>query len=169
MKFLKSLSLILMFVLLYPQLTVAATINVFFAGGQSNAKQPWVDSIESTLTTSGAYQNVLVVNSAHPGNWLSQWYTDTANANYSYDFYNANGTGLLESSLNEIEQAGDTFVFTGLFWFQGEGDTGAQSAIDLYGSRFLAMLEQLSNDINGDVIRSVDFTMVIIDANPAYE
>ena len=150
--------------------SASTTINVFFAGGQSNAKQPWADSIGKTLSASGAYSNVLIVNSMHPGDWLYEWYyQDAPNYNYDADFYNIGGTGVLESSFNEIELAGDTFVFTGLFWFQGEGDTGAQSAIDLYESRFLGMLDQLYSDVNGEQNGSIDFTMAVIDANPIYE
>lgn len=101
---------------------------------------------------------------------MYQWYVDgSPSDNYEYDFFNSSNTGALETSLNSIEQAGNSYEFTGFFWFQGEGDTGSVNSIEKYESRFLGMLEQLNNDLNQGNQGGIDFTMAIIDANPLYD
>jgi Carbohydrate esterase, sialic acid-specific acetylesterase len=145
-----------------------ATVNVFFAGGQSNAQPEWANSIESTLTNSGVYSDVRVVYNMHYGNNLALWYNDGPNINYEKDFFAPDGSGLLETALNEINLAGDTYVFSGLFWVQGETDAGDEAWIAGYKSRFLGMMSNIYGDINNGNDGLFNFELAIIDANPAY-
>ena len=147
-----------------PEPSEPRLINVFFAGGQSNATGAWADAITAELVADPAYDNVVMVHSYHPGNWLQTWYTTGPQANYETDFFNASQTGVLEAQLAAITAAGDTYVLSGFFWFQGEGDTGSTEAADLYESRFMAMLNQIKTDagLNYDI----PFTLAVIDANP---
>ena len=151
-----------------PEPSEPGLINVFFAGGQSNAKAAWADAITAELVADPAYDNVVMVHSYHPGHWLQNWYTAAgAKANYETDFFNASQTGALEAQLAAITAAGDDYVISGFFWFQGEGDTGSTEAADLYESRFMAMLNQIKTDAGLDY--DIPFTLAVIDANSAYE
>ncbi|MEJ6572605.1 MAG: sialate O-acetylesterase [Akkermansiaceae bacterium] len=147
-----------------PEPSEPRLINVFFAGGQSNATAAWADAITAELVADPAYDNVVMVHSYHPGNWLQTWYTTGVQANYETDFFNASQTGVLEAQLAAITAAGDTYVISGFFWFQGEGDTGSTEAADLYESRFMAMLNQIKTDAGLDY--DIPFTLAVIDANP---
>ena len=147
-----------------PEPSEPRLINVFFAGGQSNATAAWADAITAELVADPAYDNVVMVHSYHPGNWLQTWYTTGVQANYETDFFNASQTGVLEAQLAAITAAGDTYVISGFFWFQGEGDTGSTEAADLYESRFMAMLNQIKTDAGLNY--EIPFTLAVIDANP---
>lgn len=142
----------------------AANVSVFFAGGQSNAKAVWADSISNTLVQRGGYENPLVVHSTHPGHWLSHWYTTGPQSGYLTDFFNPQGTGILETALRSITDAGNTPIFSGFFWFQGEGDSGSQNSIDIYEERFTNML----GDISAEIGSPIPFTLAIIDADPNF-
>ncbi len=163
------ISFTVFFICCFSNVISAATVSVFFAGGQSNATPRWASAIEQTLADSGSYENVLVVHAYHPGNWMYEWFNESPQGNYFHDFFNASGTGVLESALNEIAVAGNTYVFSGLFWFQGEGDTGSYQHMDIYQQRFLGMLDRLQLDIYGQVEGELPFMMTLIDGNPDYE
>ena len=98
------------------------------------------------------------------GDWLQNWYTDAPQANYEADFFNTSGTGYLETQLQAIEANGDNYVFRGFFWFQGEGDTGSDGAMDVYAARFTSMLDTLRSDLG--LTAPINFTLAVIDANP---
>jgi len=144
-----------------------ATVDVFFADGQSNAKPMWAQGIRDSLASSGAYQNVLVVDTMHSGNWLSNWWITGPQTNYQADFFDPSGTGLLQQQLQSITAAGDSYRFAGLFWFQGEGDSADAFSTSIYSSRFMSMLSQLSTDL-GSVGAPINFDLALIDYNPAY-
>ncbi len=128
-----------LFLFLFANFAHAETVNVFFAGGQSNAKLEWANGIEAALVNSNRYENVLVVHEIHSGNWLQSWYLDGAQQdNYRSDFFNASGTGALQTALT-----GANTVFSGFFWFQGEGDSGWSVARDAYAERFNGMLNDI--------------------------
>ena len=92
-------------------------VNLYFAGGQSNAKAEWAAAIEARL---GAFiDNVEVVHIRHSGNPMSQWYTTSAQANYDADFFNTSATGKLETAIADIEAAGDEAVFSRFFLVSG--------------------------------------------------
>ena len=95
---------------------------------------------------------------------MSQWYTTSAQANYEVDFFNAGGTGALESRIAAIEATGDEAVFRGFFWFQGESDTGSTNTMDEYAGRYNGILSELKTDLG--ISEDVDFTMALIDMNP---
>lgn len=140
----------------------ADVVNLYFAGGQSNAKASWASAIEAELNT--VVSNVELVHTNHSGNAMSQWYTTTAQANYDADFFNAGGTGVLQSRIAAIEAAGDQPIFRGFFWFQGESDTGSTNTMDQYTARYNGMLAELKSDLG--ISNDVDFTMALIDMNP---
>jgi hypothetical protein len=143
-----------------------ATRNVFFAGGQSNAKQVWADALTANLQ-SGYGDSLVMVWVNHSGEPIGNWFTDAPKANYSNDLFNAQGTGLLQSRLAALAAAGDTAVFQGFFWFQGEGDTGTPAAIDAWTNRFTAMTARLKADLA--LTNDVRFSLAVIDANPGPE
>lgn len=150
-------------------LASAATRNVFFAGGQSNAKSVWGSAIASGLQASYGSSLVMVWTN-HPGEPLANWYTTSGKINYSNDLFNAAGTGLLQSQIQAIKNAGDEPVLKGFFWFQGESDTGSNTTgyatMDAYTNRFLSMLTQLKTDLT--MTNDIRFTLAIIDANTNY-
>jgi hypothetical protein len=141
----------------------AATRNVFFAGGQSNAKATWASAIASGLQA-GYGADLVMVATNHSGEGLANWFTSGPNANYSNDLFNAAGTGLLQSRIHAITNAGDEVVFKGFFWFQGETDTGSYASMDAYTNRFRAMMAQLKQDLGMET--DVNFMLAVIDGNP---
>ncbi len=147
----------------------AAVRNVFFADGQSNAKQVWGDAIANGLKA-GYGSNLVMVWTNHSGEALSNWYTTEPKTNYSNDLYNAAGTGLLQAQMQALVDAGDEPVFQGFFWFQGESDTGSNTAgyatMDAYTNRFQSMLSLLKSDMG--FTNDVRFGLAIIDANTNY-
>lgn len=148
--------------LVFSGLAQAATRNVFFAGGQSNAKAVWGSAIASGLQA-GYGSSLVMVWTNHSGEAMDRWFTTAPRVNYSNDLFNAYGTGLLQAQIHAITNAGDTAVFKGVFWFQGEGDSGNYPAMDAYTNRFNGMLSQLKLDLG--MTNDVRFTMAIIDAN----
>ena len=145
----------------------AAVIDVFFAGGQSNATEAWLDGLNSTL--SPHYDNTLVVYQNHPGKWMRYWYSgnaDDANGvpkeGYDLDFYNSSGTGLLQSELNNILANGDTYRFNALFWYQGESEVTSAEDISRYGYRFRSMIDQMQSDMSLDPFT---YMLAVVDAN----
>jgi len=141
----------------------AKTVNVFFAGGQSNAKAQWASAIASGLQA-GYGAGLVMVHVNHSGEWLERWFTTEPKANYSNDLFNVSGTGLLQAQIHAITNAGDKAVFKGVFWFQGEGDTGNYSAMDAYTNRMNGMLAQLKQDLG--MTNEIRLTLAVIDAKP---
>lgn len=141
----------------------AKTVNVFFAGGQSNAKSTWASAIASGLQE-GYGSTLVMAFTNHSGTALNQWFTTTPQTYYSSDLWNASGTGFLQSQIRAITNAGDQAVFRGFFWFQGESDTGDAGSIAAYTNRFKAMMAQLKQDFA--MTNDVRFCLAIIDGNP---
>ena len=139
------------------------TVNVFFAGGQSNAKAVWATAIADGLKA-GYGSSLVMAHTNHSGEGLANWFTDTSKINYSNDLFHLNGTSVLQTRMAEIAAAGDEPVFRGFFWFQGETDTGSYASIDAYTNRFRAMMAQLKQDLA--LTQEVAFCLAIIDANP---
>ena len=135
----------------------ASHIDLFFAGGQSNAREEWAEGIEQGLVSSGLYENVEIAFNRHPGEGMITWWrsdtAETRRANYLADFYAPGaGEGVLEKRVREIAEAGDTYTFHGLFWFQGEGDNYADNAAGVWAERFLGMLDTIESDFaTGDL------------------
>lgn len=140
----------------------ADTRTIFFAGGQSNAKATWAASIASGLQA-GYGSSLVMVHTNHSGEGLANWFTTEGKANYSNDLFNAAGTGLLQTQIRAITNAGDQAVFQGFFWFQGETDTGSTASMDAYTNRFNAMMAQLKADLG--LTNDVRFNVAVIDAN----
>lgn len=137
----------------------ADTVPVFFAGGQSNAKPDWSNSIENELRE-GYDPRTVVVNQRHNGNWLSQWSANgIMQANYDSDL------AVILETLEQIRLEGDTPEFRGLFWFQGESDTGGRLAVENYEQRFTDMKRAYENNFS----RELFATIMVIDMDPAYE
>lgn len=151
---------LLCFFLFLPQIAFAVTTNVFFIGGQSNAKSAWADGIEAALVDSNQYENVLVVHQQHSGAWLQFWYSENgAGQNYRDDFFNTNGTAALQTVLNNNET-----VLSGLFWFQGEGDAGDSRAMDRYATRFTDMIDEIT-DSTPNLDPNFQYALSLIDAD----
>lgn len=144
----------------------AAVRNVFFAGGQSNAKQVWAEAIASGLQA-GYGSSLVMVWTNHSGQALSNWFTTDPKVNYSNDLFTAAGTGVLQAQMQALVDAGDEPVFQGFFWFQGESDTGTNASnyatMDAYTNRFQGMLAQLRSDL--ELTNDVRFTLAVIDIN----
>jgi len=138
------------------QLVNAQEVDVFLAAGQSNAKATWSNSIEMTLNRLRPEKETVVVHSYHSGNWLYAWWNESPQQNY-YDNLTA-----LEAEFSELRSTGKEPIFRGVFWFQGEGDSGSYSTMNLYKERFKNYLAQLELDMEGDQIKSV---IVVIDGN----
>ena len=141
----------------------AASRSVFFTGGQSNAKEVWAASIADGLRDEYGLDMVMV-HVTHPGAPLYQWFLTEPNMHYSNDFFNASGTGVLETAISAITNAGDEAVFRGFFWFQGETDTGSYASMNIYSNRFMSMLSQLKQDLG--MTNDIDFTIAVIDGHP---
>ena len=146
----------------------AANVDVFFTGGQSNAVlSPWATSIESTLVNSGNYNNVRIVHARHSGETIANWVFEdglggySKQANYLSDFYNPSGTGLIQAEISDIIANGDTPIFRGFFWFQGESDTDYAGEVNAYRDRYLGMLDMLQADLG--LAAPIDFAMATID------
>jgi len=138
-------------------------VNVFFAGGQSNAKAVWATAIADGLKA-GYGTSLVMAHTNHSGEGLANWFTETGKPNYSNDLFQLNGTSVLQTRMTEIAAAGDEPVFRGFFWFQGETDTGSYASIDAYTNRFRAMMAQLKQDLA--LTQEVAYCLAIIDANP---
>lgn len=123
--------------------------DVFFMGGQSNAKVDIAAGIEDVLRLSGQFDNPTVVWNRHSGQAISRWFEGNAREFYDEDLFGQAGAydqdgkpqGLLES---EIWSEGGPHPFRGFFWWQGEADA---SASESYAPKFLGMLNQLASDL----------------------
>lgn len=143
---------------IFNPLAHANTIDVYLAAGQSNAKLTWADAIQSELNQLRPERKTVVVHSYHSGAWLNQWWNDGAKQNYT------DNLAALSAKMIELEEAGDQPIFKGLFWFQGEGDSGSYSNMDIYKERFRAYINQLEEDTATDSIITV---IHAIDGNSA--
>lgn len=145
--------------IVWQQAVHAELVTVYLAAGQSNAKATWANSIQSTLRDLRGDSSV-VAHSQHNGDALGQWFTDEPRGNYFDDL------AVLNSSFAAVVAAGDTPVFGGLFWFQGESDTGAFATMNMYQQRFNDMLLEYENDLN--LSAAVQFAIMVIDADPGF-
>ena len=139
----------------------AAVVDVFIATGQSNAYWPvgpaptyegsydFGKGVQDALTASGLFSNPTVVLDGQPGIEIAQWH-DGTNPQWLYNgqFFNTAGgaAGSLEAQMNSIIANGDTPVFRGLFWFQGEAD-GQNGTEAQYAGRWNSLLTQLGSDL----------------------
>ena len=131
------------FLLLSVPLQAQEIIPVFFAGGQSNAKPAWAQAIQEELRRIYHPQTV-VVNHRHGGNGLWNWSDDGfPQPNYFED------TVILEDAMLAIVAEGNTPVFEGIFWFQGESDCYA-GPVSRYRERFRDMAGWYRNEFNPD-------------------
>ncbi|HWL52358.1 MAG TPA: sialate O-acetylesterase [Chthoniobacteraceae bacterium] len=151
----KNKLLISLLALLMPLVSHAAIINVYFAGGQSNATEEWRDGIIEQLHEKDP--SAVVVWATHGGTALHEWYTgyeyeETIGRQSLYlkDFYNPDlsETGLLETAFHDLTEQGDTPVLSGLFWFQGETDQYIEESHvdDRYYHDFLAFRDAIKED-----------------------
>lgn len=142
--------IIFLIALLISPATLSTPVNVFFAGGQSNAKLAWAEAIESRLTESGRYEEVVVVQNNSGGAWLNHWInpnSDAATEAYKHDFFNENGTGNLQAAISGLTGSGDDPVFSGFFWMQGESDSLDPNAISRYAESFNLLLQRINIDL----------------------
>lgn len=156
----------------------AATVDVFFVGGQSNAKPEFAHGIEEVLRASGRYPQLRVVYINHSGRMIACWWDVSANALAPYyltDFLNPaypapvitpldrdasgkpksiNTKGALKTALDEIAAAGDTGRVSGFFWFQGETDAPVRlpvQTLEFYRAHYGAALTAMLARIAGDL------------------
>jgi hypothetical protein len=140
---------------------LADIVPVYLAGGQSNAKPAWATAIQTELRKV-ADTDSAVVSSYHSGAWLNSWFKDGApvsNGHYYEDLLAIN------TAMTTIASGGDTPVFSGIFWFQGEGDSFDPVSMRAYKHRFLGMLDQYETDLG---VSNINFAVMAIDANFDY-
>jgi hypothetical protein len=113
----------------------AAIVDIFMTAGQSNAGSTnqfvFGNSVEKAIKESGKYSNPIVIKASHGGAAISQWwYKGEAKRWYLEDFFNPSETedGKLEAAIKAVIANGDTPVFRGLFWWQGESSKGGVDA-----------------------------------------
>lgn len=113
----------------------AANVDIFMTAGQSNAGSTnqfvFGNSVEKAIKESGKYSNSIVIKASHGGAAISQWwYKGEAKRWYLEDFFNPseNEDGKLEAAIKAVIANGDTPVFRGLFWWQGESSKGGVDA-----------------------------------------
>lgn len=164
--------------------------DVFFMGGQSNAKVDVAAGIADALRMSGQFDEPTVVWNRHSGQPIARWFDGGPREFYDEDLFGQSGTydqdgqiqGLLEK---EINSAGGPHPFLGFFWWQGEADANASGT---YTTKFLGLMDQLATDLGqaigtgadqwtyhialpDDVARSYeairDAQMAMVDANPS--
>jgi len=140
----------------------AKTINVFLASGQSNAKEYWSSGIEDELNNLSPNKNIVIVKSIHSGAKILDWWDDGPQALYYEDL------SLINSKIQEIILEGNTPVFKGLFWFQGEGDTISYDNMDLYKERFISMINQFQYDTNSSELVTI-LNAVDTNQDPYYD
>jgi hypothetical protein len=136
----------------------AEKVAVFLAAGQSNATAPWADGIRQVLQESGRYPRLELVYLAHPGSALFQWF----DLGGPWRYYTEDLAAVREA-MDGIRAAGDTPVFQGFFWMQGEGDSKMDVHVERYPARFNRMMEQYCIDLN---VADMRFALGITDANP---
>jgi hypothetical protein len=137
--------------------------QVFFAGGQSNATRQWAAMIERELKKVYG-QHAVLVHSNHGGAWLNRWFKSGAIQKcYLVDFHDAKGTGALQKTTTFLEKQGKPWRLSGVFWLQGEGDSGSDAAIKQYSATFNGMMAQVNKDfgINYEYAR----VFAVIDGN----
>jgi len=128
----------------------ADEISVFIVTGQSNARSQYANGISSALRSSGIWEEVVVYNSQRSGNWLGSWVSGT-NENYALgsnfieDLWASDGSSELQQLIESYESAGHTVTIEGLFWFQGEGDTGGAQARSEYDNKLVWMIQKLQS------------------------
>lgn len=144
------------------------TVDIIFAGGQSNATKEWASGIHQVLLDSGVFSNLRMVHAYHPGHWLRSWHDDNGTAeDFDADFYNNNKTGALEMAWREVLDSGKQPRLAGFFWLQGEGDTGSLDSQATYIARFNRILSLLQARFELDA--PPNFAVAIIDANQKSE
>jgi autotransporter-associated beta strand protein len=135
------------------------SIDVFFMGGQSNAKIDVAIGIEDALRKSGLFNNPTIVWNRHSGQAISGWLdSSTPRAFYDEDLFGQSGSydqdgqaqGLLETEMNA---AGAPRRFRGFFWWQGEADATASST---YATKFQALMSELAADLGQAIGTAAD-------------
>ncbi len=142
----------------------AASVAVFFVGGQSNATASYSNGITAALQASNLYEEVLVVHANHSGSPSYYWKKGNAAGLYEADFFSATGTGRLQQELANLTLAGKTYDFSGLFWFQGEATSDRTKPAE-WQANFQGMLSNLRQDL-GD--SNWKYVVTAIDANAAF-
>lgn len=145
---------LLLICLLLPQLIYSETVDLVITAGQSNAGRDnfaWAKGIEDALSESGScrFENLCVISTFHGGRPLNEWYDEGEQVWYEEDFFNAEGTGALQATIDNLTGAGYDVNFVGLFWFQGESDGLERhgGSAELYPERWEGMINQLDSDI----------------------
>ncbi len=135
-------------------LAKAAVVNVYFAGGQSNMVQNVSTSIQSAIRED--QPGAVVIRQNWSGNPLYKWsLSGIRQSNYLSDLLQ------VQNTMATITASGDTPVFSGLFWFQGESDISGTS--QSYITRFLDMIGFYTQDLGV----TVPYSLALIDCNPS--
>jgi hypothetical protein len=150
----------IIFFLLVVEAIHAKPVEIYLASGQSNAKAPWASAIRTRLEAARIGVDVRVVNSARLGTPMWKW----SSAGTRGELYLAD-LALVRGQMEAVESEGNTPVFSGVFWIQGESDACIPSTIHLYRSRFLDMMEFYRQDLG--LSAPPKHAVGIIDGNPA--
>jgi hypothetical protein len=150
--------------------SLADEISLFIVSGQSNARQMYAYGVECGLRAGGDWENVRVYHAYRSGNWMFQWVDGvegeyTAAQNFTEDLWAPDGSSGLQMEIQKLEDEGHTVTIEGMFWFQGEGDTGGGLHRREYQPRLTWMLNQLW-DHYGDfdvVLTKIDWNHDLLD------
>lgn len=151
-----------------PLAAAQAHFNIIIVAGQSNARPAFAQGIYSELLASPTLTNPWLFHRHHSGNRMDRWVggaapNHTLGPNFLADFWNPEGTAGLQSFVETIEAAGQTWEIAGFFWFQGEADTSNPAHADRYASRFFHMLNTIESEFGLDA--RIPFIITKIDYN----
>jgi hypothetical protein len=155
----------------------AAEVDLFFAGGQSNAASDWASGIRTELQNASRYDNPRVVHINHGGRSIRKWVDSDGNprTHYREDLFDSDpaASGALQAAIDDIEARGDTWQFQGLFWWHGESDMpferddsywwGNEFSHSNYGGYYNGMLDTLADDLGLSGRSDIPYVMALID------
>ena len=141
----------------------AVQVDVFLAGGQSNAGREWRQAIEETLKAALREREVVVLYSCYSGAHLRSWMTDGPQGLFEADLYNAKGTGKLEQAWAALVAKGKKPRLAGFFWLQGEGDSNTLEERSVYTERFNRMCRLVAEHFEQP---SLPLVLAVIDGHP---
>jgi hypothetical protein len=142
--------------------------DIIIVAGQSNARTQYASGVFDAVTASGRFPSPVLFHRSHSGNAMSRWVSGQPGAytlaeNFLSDFWSPDSQADLEALIAGIEAAGDTWDIAGFFWFQGEGDSGSETATARYNGRFMHMLNTLETEFALD--HEIPFVLTAIDYN----
>ncbi len=138
----------------------AEIVNVYLATGQSNANTAWAQGISSTFEKLSGSDRVKVVNIWHSGSPMWMWSSGGNRGNHYNDDLAA-----VRARMASIAATGDTPLFSGILWMQGESDIDQSAGHSFYVAAFNNMLQFYKQDL--ELAKVPNFTLGVVDVNPS--